>query len=1010
VNSEGLARALRRSIRGEVRFDDGSRALYATDGSNYRQVPIGVVIPRNADDVVAAVALCREFGAPILGRGCGTSLAGQCCNAAVIFDFSKYMHHLLELDPKSKLARVQPGIVCDDVRNAAEKFHLTFGPDPATHAWCTIGGMIGNNSCGVHSQMAGRTADNIHELEILTYEGERMRVGRTTEGELNEIVRQGGIRGGIYSRLKTLRDKYGGLVRERYPQIPRRVSGYNLDNLLPENGFHVARALVGSESTCVVVLEATLNLVHSPPARTLLVLGYPDVFSAGDHVAEIGESGCIGLEALDRKFIIDLRKKHLQEDNLNLFPDGGGWLLVEFGGDTEEESDENAKRLMAKLRRLPNPPSMKLFTDEEEEKRVWRVREAGLGATAHIPGEEENWEGWEDSAVPPERVGLYLRDLKKLFNRYGYIGSLYGHFGNGCIHTRINFDLKTAEGVKKFRAFIDEATSLVVSHGGSLSGEHGDGQSRAEFLYKMFGPELIEAFHEFKTIWDPQWKMNPGKVVRPFRMDENLRYGPEYNPPEPEVHFHYMGDGFSFSQAMERCVGVGECRREDAGTMCPSYMVTREEMHSTRGRARLLFEMLRGDALTEGWRSEPVREALDLCLACKGCKGDCPVHVDMATYKAEFLSHYYQHRFRPRHAYAFGLIHKWASLASPMPRLSNWLSSSPWTSGLFKWIVGMAPERKVPQFAPETFQHWFARRPTQSDSRKPSVVLWPDTFNNFFHTEVARAAVEVLEDAGFSIIVPHANMCCGRPLYDYGMLKTARRWLLHILKTMRGEIRAGLPFVVLEPSCCAVFRDELANLLPHHQDAKRLRNQTFLLSEFIQKKANYRVPRLEQKAMVHMHCHHRAIMGVKCEKQLLERMGLDFDILDSGCCGMAGAFGFEKGEHYEVSIKCGERKLLPAVRETLGNELIITSGFSCREQVHQCTDRRAYHLAEVMQMALRSGLREEPPERNGTEPEVDLTVDGENRERSWRRWVGAGAGLAVAGTVGALLWNAHERK
>jgi len=345
-----------------------------------------------------------------------------------------------------------------------------------------------------------------------------------------------------------------------------------------------------------------------------------------------------------------------------------------------------------------------------------------------------------------------------------------------------------------------------------------------------------------------------------------------------------------------------------------------------------------------------------------------------------------------------------------MPRLSNWLSSSAWTSGLFKWIVGMAPERKVPQFAPETFQHWFARRPTQSDSRKPSVVLWPDTFNNFFHTEVARAAVEVLEDAGFSIIVPHANMCCGRPLYDYGMLKTARRWLLHILKTMRGEIRAGLPFVVLEPSCCAVFRDELANLLPHHQDAKRLRNQTFLLSEFIQKKANYRVPRLEQKAMVHMHCHHRAIMGVKCEKQLLERMGLDFDILDSGCCGMAGAFGFEKGEHYEVSIKCGERKLLPAVRETLGNELIITSGFSCREQVHQCTDRRAYHLAEVMQMALRSGLREEPPERNGTEPEVDLTVDGENRERSWRRWVGAGAGLAVAGTVRALLWNAHERK
>jgi FAD/FMN-containing dehydrogenase/Fe-S oxidoreductase len=998
VDAEALAARLRRKIRGEVRFDPGSRALYATDGSNYRQVPIGVVIPRDAEDVIETVALCRQFGAPILGRGGGTSLAGQCCNAAVIMDFSKYMNRLVELNPKEKFAIVQPGIICDGVRDEAEKYHLTFGPDPATHAWCTIGGMLGNNSCGVHSQMAGRTADNVEELEILTYDGLRTRVGRTSDADLAKIIGDGGRRGEIYVALKKLRDKYARLIRKRYPDIPRRISGYNLDELLPEAGFHVARALVGSESTCVIVLEAKLKLVHSPPSRSLLVLGYPDVFTAGDHVPEVSASGAIGLEALDKKFIIDLRLKHLQEDNMKLLPSGGGFLLVEYGGDTKMESDAKAMKFMAKLRLRPNAPTMKLFDNREEEERIWKVRESGLGATAHIPGEEENWEGWEDSAVPPEHVGAYLRDLKKLYDKYGYVGSLYGHFGQGCIHTRINFDLKTAAGVQKFRSFIDEATTLVLKHGGSLSGEHGDGQSRAEFLYKMFGPELIEAFHEFKTIWDPQWKMNPGKVVRPFRIDENLRYGPEYRTQEPTKDFHYVDDGWSFARAMERCVGVGECRRHNSGTMCPSYMVTHEEMHSTRGRARLLFEMMQGDVLRDGWRSKAVKESLDLCLSCKGCKGDCPVNVDMATYKAEFLSKYYKHRVRPRHAYAFGLIHNWARLGGLMPGMANFFSQSQWTSGLMKWFVGMAPERQVPAFAHENFKHWFKRRPETHPAR-PAVVLWPDTFNNYFHPEVAKAAVEVLEDAGFRIIVPQTNMCCGRPLYDYGMLATAKRWLRDILDTMRTEIQAGLPFVVLEPSCCAVFRDELCNMLPHDQDAARLRNQTFLLDEFLQKKTpkDYRMPQLRQKALVHMHCHHRAAMGIDCHKQVLSRMGLDFEVLDSGCCGMAGAFGFEKGEHYEVSIKCGERVLLPRVREAPENQLIITSGFSCREQMHQCAGKRAHHLAEVLQMALQTGRREAVQQK----PEE---IERIRRTHRLRNWTALGIGALVAATAaGALL-------
>ena len=1007
VNASSLERKLRHRIKGEVRFDQGARALYSTDGSNYRQIPIGAVIPRDTEDVVETIALCREFGAPVTSRGGSTSLAGQTCNVAVIIDYSKYMRQIVQIDSARKLARVQPGVVCQDLRSAAEKFHLTFGPAPATHRWCTIGGMIGNNSCGVHSQMAGRTADNIHELDIVLYDGTRMTVGATSDAELERIIRGGGRRGEIYAKLRSLRDRYSKLIRERYPRIPRRISGYNLDTLLPEEGFQVARALVGSEGTCMAVLEATTNLVPSPPFRSLLVLGYPDVFSAGDHIPEVAAHKPVGLEALDFKFIFDLRKKHVQLDHLRLLPPGRGWLLVEFGGENRVDADAQALKLMAKLKAKPGAPAMKLFDNKEEEEEIWEVRESGLGATAHIPGEAENWEGWEDAAVPPDKVGDYLRDFKKLLDKFHYVGSLYGHFGQGCIHTRINFDLKTAAGVKAFRSFIEQAADLVIHYGGSLSGEHGDGQSRAELLPKMFGPELVEAFNEFKSIWDPDWKMNPGKVVKPYRLDENLRYGPHYHPPEPKTHFHFVADGFSFARATERCVGVGQCRREEGGTMCPSYMVTHEEMHSTRGRARLLFEMLQGNPLRDGWRNESVKEALDLCLSCKGCKGDCPVHVDMATYKAEFLSHYYKRRIRPLHAYAFGFIHSWARLASIAPRVANFFSQHPLFSGLGKWLIGIAKERTIPAFATEDFKTWFRKRPPRNQG-KPAVVLWPDTFNNYFHPWVAQAAVEVLEDAGFQVQVPQQNMCCGRPLYDYGFLDTAEKWLRNILEQVRPEIEAGLPFIVLEPSCGAVFRDELADLIPNNQNARRLRQQTFLLGEFLNKHApHYPHKQLERKAIVHAHCHHRAVFGVTDEVALLRKAGLDFKLLDSGCCGMAGAFGFEKGDHYDVSIKCGERVLLPEVRKTDTETLIITNGFSCHEQIFQQAKRPALHLAQVLQLAMHEGKIRAP--EPAPAPEAETHVDGEAAQRhSGKRWAIAGATAAAAGAAGALYWSRHR--
>jgi FAD/FMN-containing dehydrogenase/Fe-S oxidoreductase len=958
IETERLERDLRRSIEGEVRFDAGSRALYASDASNYRQVPIGVVIPRHVDDVVAAVAVARHHGAPILARGGGTSMAGQSCNVAIVMDFSKYMNRVVTLDPQRKQARVQPGLVLDNLQSAAAPHGLTFAPDPATHDHCTLGGMIGNNSCGTHSMMGGTTADNVEALDILTYDGVRMRVGKTDPEHLSRIISEPGRRGEIFHGLKTLRDRYEDGIRTRFAKIPRRISGYNFPALLDENGFDVAKALVGSECTCTVTLEATVRLVDSPPARSLVVLGYPDVYRAGDHILEILEAHPIGLEGMDRVLVEDLTKMKGAVKGPSLLPQGNGWLLVEFGGETQDEADRRATRLIGSLAKRGEWPKAKLFSDAEQQETVWSVRKFGFAA-ANVPGQKIAWTGWEDSAVPPAKVGAYLRDLRRLFDKYGYQCTLFGHFGQGCIHTRIDYDLTTHDGIRAFRSFHQEASDVVLGYGGSLSGEHGDGQSVAEFLPKMFGGELVRAFEEFKTIWDPDWRMNPGKVVRPYRLDENLRLGADYNPPDVRTYFQFPHDEYSFARASRRCIGIGECRREHKGTMCPSYRVTREEMHSTRGRAHLLFEMLEGDPLQDGWRNEHVNEALDLCLACKGCKGDCPVGVDMATYKAEFLSHHYAGRLRPVAAYSMGLIHLWARVASLAPHVANFLTQTPGIRTLVKALGGISPHRQMPAFAAQTFKDWFARRSTSPDPSRTTgrrVILWPDTFNNYFYPRTAKAAVEVLEALGCHVIVPTATLCCGRPLYDFGMLGQATRLLRHILTTLRSDIDAGTPIVGLEPSCVAVFRDELTNLFPHDQTARRLSRQTFTLVEFLQRHVpNALFPSFPTKAIVHGHCHQKAVMKLDAEEELLGKLGLAFTILDSGCCGMAGSFGF-KQEHFDTSLKIGNLVLLPAVRTASKETLIVADGFSCREQIRQLTDRRGLHLAEVLHLAMQHAI------------------------------------------------------
>src|SRR5688572_26543027 len=725
VEFQRLEAQLRRVVSGEVRFDNGMRAAYSADASNYRQVPIGVVLPRTIEDIVEAMRVCASHGAPVLARGGATSLNGQAVNVAVVIDCSKYLDRVLSIDAQAGLARVEPGVVCDALRDAAEAHGLTFAPDPATHSRCTLGGMIGNNSCGPHSVMAGTTVENIARLEVLTYDGARFWCGPTPDSEFHEIVAAGGRRAEIYIRLKAIADHYADLIRSRFPKIRRRVSGYNLDQLLPENGFNVARALVGSEGTCALTLQAEARLVKSPRERVLVVLGFADIGAAGDAVPQLLAAGPIACEGLDEAIIGGLRERRLRLDDIALLPPGKAWLMVEFGADTRDEAISRARAVGGLL-----------IEDRLLINKLWTIRETGASATALNLGAKgaDPVVGWEDAAVDPLRLGDYLREFQALVNRFGYRTSLYGHFGDGCIHARINFELRTPEGVAHWRRFLTDAALLVVKYGGSLSGEHGDGQAKGELLPLMFGPELMQAFREFKSAWDPQNRMNPGKLIDAYPLDADLRLGPQYKPIALKTRFLFkseVGDGFI--RATEHCIGMGKCRSRSGGTMCPSYRATHEERYSTRGRARLLAEMLRGEVITEGWASEDVKQALDWCLACKGCRSDCPTHTDMAAYKAEFMSHYYESHRRPRQAWSMGRIGEWAPLASRLSGLMNALSDFP----VAKKLAGIAPERKLPKFAPRTFRSRF-----KPNGGGDPVVLFDDTFNNHFRPGTAARSEE----------------------------------------------------------------------------------------------------------------------------------------------------------------------------------------------------------------------------------------------------------------------------
>jgi FAD/FMN-containing dehydrogenase/Fe-S oxidoreductase len=975
MTASQLERDLVARVDGEVRFDAGTRGAYSTDASNFRQVPIGVVLPRSVDAGAEAVAVCREHNAPVLSRGGGTSLAGQCTNTGVVIDWSKYCHRVLDVDKDNATCTVEPGIVLDVLNERLKADGLRFGPEPATHMNCTIGGMIGNNSCGATAQRTGKVVDNIEALEVLLYDGTRFWCGRTSDEEYEKIERRGDRRAQVYRSLRHLRNTYQDAIKARYPDIPRRVSGYNLDSLLPAHGFDVGGLLVGSESTLVTVLRARLKLVTVQNKRSLVVLGYPSVDRAADAVPKILPHKPVALEGLDHRLIHDQQIKHMNPQALAELPDGSAFLMIQFGGDTQREVDDAAQEMLDDLHETEHEPSVSCYDDPEREDELWSVREAGLGATAHLPHRRDTWEGWEDSAVHPDRLGDYLRDLQRLYDEFGYssedMPSLYGHFGQGCVHTRIPFDLYSTEGVAHYRRFMERAADLVAYYDGSLSGEHGDGQSRGELLTRMFGDEIVTAFGELKTIFDPGDRMNPGKVIHPAKLDEHLRLGGHWAPRDPQdLFFRYPDDGGSFAQAANRCVGVGKCRQHThsgGSVMCPSYQVTREEEHSTRGRARLLFEMLDGHSdspVRDGWRSDAVRDALDLCLACKGCKTDCPANVDMATYKAEFLAHHWKGRQwrRPRSDFALGWLPAAARTVSRL-RLAGAVNAAVRVPALRRLAVaaGGLADREIPPLAGETLRDWYARRGPRGDGRRGTVVLWPDTFTNYFHPHVGQAAIQVLEAAGWRPVLPNGSLCCGLTWVSTGQLKTARKVLSKSVAALAPHVRDGGYVVGLEPSCTSVVRGDAPEMFPGDHDVLRLRDHTVTLAELLTEHTPGWTPpplgpdRSESRArpvLAQVHCHQHAVLGWDADAALLRDAGVPPERMETGCCGLAGNFGFEAG-HGEISRAIAEQALLPRLRDAPSDAVVLADGFSCRTQIAEFggDGRQAIHLAELLASA-----------------------------------------------------------
>ncbi|WP_374106972.1 FAD-binding and (Fe-S)-binding domain-containing protein [Mumia sp. zg.B17] len=946
------ATALRRAGVGDVDDSALARALYSTDASLYRVVPQVVVRPRTTDEVLAVVDVARASGVPLTSRGAGTSIAGNAVGPGIVMDFTRHLNRVLEIDREARTARVEPGTVHAALQREAARAGLRYGPDPSTHTRCTIAGMIGNNACGSRALAYGRSADTVAALDVVTASGERLSLVRPVAGSASSGS-------GSSPTLEALRAVVGAdlaTIRTEFGRFGRQVSGYSMEHLLPENGFDVATFLAGTEGTLAVTLGATVDLVSDPPYRVLLLLGYPTMADAADDVLAILPHDPTACEGLDAR-IVDVVRAQRGPASVPELPAGSGWMFVELSGGSPGELEARAAAVAAGV----GTRSTRLVTDVAEQAALWRIREEGAGLAARSLSRPA-YAGWEDAAVPPARLGAYLREFEALLRQYDLDGVPYGHFGDGCVHVRIDFPFAAPEheGTRVFRAFLLDAAALVARHGGSLSGEHGDGRARSELLPLMYTPESLSLFGRVKAAFDPDDLLNPGVLVDPAPLDADLR-GTGVGRVRDRLALRLVHDDGDFGAAVHRCTGVGKCIADNTaagGVMCPSFVATRNEKDSTRGRARVLQEMVDGRVVDKGWKDPAVHEALDLCLSCKGCARDCPTGIDMATYKAEVLHQTYRRRLRPRSHYALGLLPLWARLSSPVARLVNALLRTPGLRPLALWLAGVDPRRSIPRFASTTLRRWSRGEGTAtrgsdaaalhdtSGADRPEVLIWADSFTNYFHTAPGQAAVRVLEAAGYRVRLLDKSVCCGLTWISTGQLDGARRNVERTVAALHPYVALGTPVVGLEPSCLAVLRSDAVELTDDPR-AVEVAGGVFTLAELLARTPGWVAPDLSDVTIVAQpHCHHASVLGWQADAALLQGAGATVTRL-GGCCGLAGNFGVERG-HYDVSVAVAEHQLLPAVREAPEGSVVLADGFSCRTQLDDLAGVQALHLAELL--------------------------------------------------------------
>jgi len=948
-----LEHDLRRVVEGDVRFDAFSRLLYSTDASMYQMEPIGVVVPRHAGDVQAVIEVANRQNVPVLPRGGGTSLTGQTVNRAVILDFSRHMNQVLEVNEEEMWTRVQPGAVQDELNRHVRPQGLLFGPDTSTSDRATIGGMLGNNSGGSHSIAYGLTVEHVIEITALLADGSRAVFGEVTPEQFRARMQLPGLEGQIYREIARLRDQYRDEIRARYPKHWRRVCGYNLDELVKDRPLNVARLIVGSEGTLLTVVEAKLRLVRRPMRTALDVIHYRDMQEALESSQSILETNAYAVELTD-KMILDLARGNLEHSQRMGFVQGdpAAILIVEYAGDTDDEVRAKVEALEARRAREKWGYAATVALDAAEQQSIWKLRKAGLGLLFGVKGDAKPIAFVEDTAVDPKHLPTFVPRFREIMAKHGAEGAYYGHCSVGCIHIRPVIDLKTARGLEQVRAVADDIVDLVLEYGGTISSEHGDGRARSPFLERVFGPTLFQAFREFKSAFDPKNRMNPGNLVDSPGVTEHLRYGAEYKTWEPTTLLDFSEQG-GFAAAVEMCNGVGVCRKNLEGTMCPSYMATRDEEHSTRGRANALRAVLSGRAPAGEFTGKRLFEVMDLCLECKGCKAECPSNVDMAKLKYEFLHHYYQAHGLPLRNRFFGRIGALSWWGARLAPVSNWIAASAPNRWLMERLMGIDRRRPLPAFARETFTDWFDRRRAPAAGPRGRVVLFHDTFVTYNTPQVGRAAVELLEAAGYRVELANRK-CCGRPMISKGMLAEARAHAEWNVARLAPLVASGAAVVGLEPSCLLTLRDEYVDLL-RTDEARAVARSSYLLEEFLLRERarglSIAWKNGARRALLHGHCHQKAMVGTAPTVAALRWAGYEVSEVDSGCCGMAGSFGFER-EHYDISVSLGNRRLAPAVKAAPADTEVVAPGISCRQQIEHLTGRRARHPAEVLRDAL----------------------------------------------------------